>query len=273
MKTTRFLIYSLVDPRDGKTRYIGKTTCGLKRPYKHLQPAVLKRDKTFKGNWLRKLAKLGLSPRVKILQQYNHSKLLNIREKYYIEKYRRLGVNLVNTTNGGDGGALIGDALIRMKNRQKEKWLDPEYRLKQSESHRAYAGTPEGFKQCSNGGKNGWKNATHQRYLEASKKMHTMMQDPKFVQKVVTASHTLSARIKRIKSLTIRFKDPKVRRKHSVCLKKIWSDPELRQEQSILLKKAYSSPRLRRMCSERNKKSWKKRRSHSLYRRYARTSC
>ena len=43
---SKFLIYGLVDPRDGQLRYVGKSTSGLRRPRSHWYPRVIREDRT-----------------------------------------------------------------------------------------------------------------------------------------------------------------------------------------------------------------------------------
>ena len=50
---SQFLVYSLCDPRDGRIRYVGRTTGSLhRRRSRHCSASYL-RDATHKNNWLR----------------------------------------------------------------------------------------------------------------------------------------------------------------------------------------------------------------------------
>jgi hypothetical protein len=99
-----FLIYALVDPRDGAWRYIGKSERGLKRPADHLRPSYLK-AKTRKNAWLKSLLAMRLRPRVEVLENLSSCVGLSDAECDWIAEARRVGVNLTNGTDGGDGAS------------------------------------------------------------------------------------------------------------------------------------------------------------------------
>lgn len=92
-------IYSLVDPRTNKIRYVGKTN--------HLSIRYSAHITCFSGfshrvNWLRQLHTLNLKPIMNIIEECGESNWQE-REQYWIRYYRELGYDLVNTTNGGEG--------------------------------------------------------------------------------------------------------------------------------------------------------------------------
>lgn len=63
---SQFLIYGLLDPRTGLLRYIGKSTCGLRRPRMHR--SVPKKEGKHKTNWLLQLQREGLEPEIVVLE-------------------------------------------------------------------------------------------------------------------------------------------------------------------------------------------------------------
>lgn len=99
----KYLIYALVDPRDGAWRYVGKSSSGLKRPLHHGRPSVLAKDKTHKANWIRGLAQQGLRYCIEILEEFSDPGALNVAEIEWIAAARLVGVSLTNLTDGGDG--------------------------------------------------------------------------------------------------------------------------------------------------------------------------
>jgi len=102
MKETTF-IYCLIDPITNEPRYIGKANNPKERFKNHLNKA---RDKnTHKRNWINSLKKKSLKPRLEIIKEVPISEWHKY-EKYYIAEYKKLGYNLVNYTNGGDGATL-----------------------------------------------------------------------------------------------------------------------------------------------------------------------
>lgn len=105
--TSRHLIYALIDPRTNETRYIGRSSSGLKRPRTHgYKRSLLIGDHTH--NWVKSLIELGLSYEIKVLDVFSPdtaelNKTLNDREMERIAEYRRLGHRLTNKTDGGAG--------------------------------------------------------------------------------------------------------------------------------------------------------------------------
>ena len=98
MKTT--FIYALLDPRDGKIRYVGKANDTARRLKAHVNPARYK--PTHKFNWLKSLRNLSLKPVMVTLEECPTS-VWKHREKYWIRYFYKRGYNLTNYTSGGDG--------------------------------------------------------------------------------------------------------------------------------------------------------------------------
>ncbi len=96
-------IYSLADPRPGDTHvYIGKADKPRLRLNEHRCRA--KSERTYKANWFRQLAGLSLEPVLEVLVEVPFYQW-QIWEVTFIHWYRVLGWNVVNATDGGDGGA------------------------------------------------------------------------------------------------------------------------------------------------------------------------
>ena len=92
-------IYTLADPITEEVRYIGKTN-NLKV---RLQNHLCDRGKTHKVNWIKSLKRKELLPIIEILDQCNKNDA-NFLEQYWISQFKTWGFNLVNGTDGGDGG-------------------------------------------------------------------------------------------------------------------------------------------------------------------------
>jgi hypothetical protein len=124
----RIYIYKLVDPRDGKARYVGQTT----------KPAVrLKGHRSVRCNystskWRDELRVLGLSPKLEVLEETDDGNW-HEREQYWISRLRSEGEELFNIATWRAPGP--GYGLIRSQ----------EYRAKKSAFARAYMAslTPE----------------------------------------------------------------------------------------------------------------------------------
>jgi hypothetical protein len=116
----RFIIYALVDPRDGAWRYIGKTEKGAAvRLAEHLK-------KTRQGvrrhcnNWIRALAAVGLQPTLEVLEEFPCAAPLMEAEREWIAEAKRSGIALTNHTDGGEGASgykHTSDGLSKMRGR------------------------------------------------------------------------------------------------------------------------------------------------------------
>ena len=106
-----YMIYGLVDPRNNKLRYIGKTVTGMSRYSRHLSKPSLNEGNTKKNNWIKSLLKRGLKPNFAILIAFNNNfsreqnnRILYRLEQSFITFYNQIYPNeLLNHTDGGLG--------------------------------------------------------------------------------------------------------------------------------------------------------------------------
>lgn len=92
-------IYVLKDPTTGEVRYVGKTIQNpKKRLSKHCSDASLGKQ-TYTARWIRTL---DMPPLMEIIEEVDGSG--SEREVYWIATMRELGVNLTNTSDGGEDG-------------------------------------------------------------------------------------------------------------------------------------------------------------------------
>lgn len=103
--TTKYLIYGLIDPRNGYLRYVGKSATGMVRTRHHGLPCFLKRDKGHKGAWIRQLQKEGLTYEVLVIEEFDSEAPLAEAEMWNIAYFKSLGCDLVNLTAGGEGAS------------------------------------------------------------------------------------------------------------------------------------------------------------------------
>jgi NUMOD3 motif len=101
MKTAH-LVYGLVDPRDERVRYVGKSSCGLVRPRSHFCPSRLN-ERTYKAHWISSVIAAGFTPRIIILRHCSSVRELDEAERFFIAYFRSLGHVLTNATDGGEG--------------------------------------------------------------------------------------------------------------------------------------------------------------------------
>ncbi len=95
-------IYVLIDPRSGLVRYVGRSVSPHLRISGHIADAKNMRDVANKGKWLRSLLKAGKRPIVAIVDTVPES-LRDEHEIWWVAAYRRQGVRLVNSCDGGGG--------------------------------------------------------------------------------------------------------------------------------------------------------------------------
>jgi len=109
---SKYYIYYHRDPRPehkGWKRYIGKGSGSRAFDFKNRKAKHL--------HWIQKLEKSGLKPIVEIVENFDKESDAYKREKELIKKYRDLGYNLCNLTNGGEGGG--GEAVVESNKRRR----------------------------------------------------------------------------------------------------------------------------------------------------------
>lgn len=118
----RFLIYGLVDPRNGHLRYIGRSSSGLTRPRGHKCPSNLSREIGHKANWIRQLLAQGLSYDIVVIEEFDSQSELDTAEEFWIAYFASIGCDLTNKAKGGQG--------------PKGYRQSPEHKLSISQAHR-----------------------------------------------------------------------------------------------------------------------------------------
>ena len=91
-------IYTLLDPRTGDIRYVGRTNNLQKRLAGHLRA----RDDSHRSRWIRLLLREGLKP-LMVVQDRCSEQLCRALEAAYTDYFESLGYSLTNGTPGGDG--------------------------------------------------------------------------------------------------------------------------------------------------------------------------
>ena len=111
MKTV--YIYTLEHPITKEIRYVGKTKNPKMRFHNHCNK--LHNEKSHKRNWINKLKKEGLKPKMKILDEVLESEW-KFWEKFWINQLKQWNFNLVNHTSGGDGLTLGNETSFKKGN-------------------------------------------------------------------------------------------------------------------------------------------------------------
>lgn len=89
-----WIIYALVDPRDDTIRYVGRSIRAKGRLQQHLQEVSVNKKKE---KWLRELKKLGMAPRMEILESLECKAAdAEKREVQWIQHLLSQGVPLTN---------------------------------------------------------------------------------------------------------------------------------------------------------------------------------
>lgn len=104
MSSTR--IYALIDPRNGRIRYVGITK---QEPIVRVQQALLaaRKAQTHKARWLRGLTAAGLKPALVVIDEVEDEHG-DEAERWWISFYRTLGAPLTNHADGGRGSSRKG---------------------------------------------------------------------------------------------------------------------------------------------------------------------
>lgn len=130
-------IYALVDPVSRVIRYIGKASDPEQRYAAHLLCKTRARSR----NWIKGLLTTGLKPKMILLEEIPDEEA-NDAERFWIAFVKSSGAELLNLTNGGDGGRMPVEVIERMKTTKRAK-LTPEYREMLSAAHRGKKQPPE----------------------------------------------------------------------------------------------------------------------------------
>lgn len=116
-------MYILIDPITNKPRYVGKAKRPKRRFKSHTSLSRLKNEKYHNAQWLKSLLKIGLKPRMIILEKVpDNEKVWEIRENFWMDFYRRLGFDLTNTRKGGGHAPTYGRLGSKWTKKQRENY-------------------------------------------------------------------------------------------------------------------------------------------------------
>ena len=127
-------IYGLVDPRTQIIRYVGKSNNPVARLKAHLKDC----QKCRRVNWLKSLARLGLYPEMIILEEVVYINWQDAECKW-IKHFRKQGICLTNSTDGGDGlNNPNKETRRKLSNTLMGRIVSSETRRKMSEARMGY---------------------------------------------------------------------------------------------------------------------------------------
>ncbi len=95
-------MYALLDPRDGRVRYVGLSSSGLTRPRQHATSRAHARKYPV-SLWAKKLRRAGVDYSVVVLERAEEYGQLQEQERFWIRVLRDAGCRLLNLTDGGEG--------------------------------------------------------------------------------------------------------------------------------------------------------------------------
>ena len=93
-------LYFLLDPRDDSVRYVGITSDPARRLKFHR--GSFRKRRLHRYQWIRKLKKLGLEPKMEIKYLFASRDRARVAEVRLIAVLKIQGARLVNMTRGGD---------------------------------------------------------------------------------------------------------------------------------------------------------------------------
>lgn len=177
---TKFLIYALLDPRDGRCRYIGKSSIGMRRARMHEREAQ-RGQRGHCANWIRQLLSQGEMYTISVVEEHEAGDVLCERERWWIAFARAWGCSLTNMTDGGEGlpgfrhrqetkarqsaSCLITNATPETRQRRREacsksEWKAahgrPDVRARVSASVTALWADPESREKYLSGSRRAW---------------------------------------------------------------------------------------------------------------------
>jgi hypothetical protein len=96
-------IYALTDPRDGRTRYVGKTVKLLSDRLRIHIAAARRNEHRRVCRWIRSLLSAGTEPAIHLVRSVESFEDWQEAEMACIADHRQRGCDLTNLTNGGEG--------------------------------------------------------------------------------------------------------------------------------------------------------------------------
>lgn len=144
-----YKIYTLTHPITNEIRYVGRTQTKLEaRLKRHLKA----KDKSYRVNWIKSLLDNDLIPNINLICETTSFEHCIELEMFYINKYKELGYNLINMTDGGDGS-------IGFKHSdESKKIISEKTKLRMQDENQLL--------NLKNKGLNQWKSKTEQEKLD-----------------------------------------------------------------------------------------------------------
>lgn len=117
-------IYSLSDPRTEAVRYVGKANVPKRRLRAHINHARSGKGTWHSAAWVRSLLDDDIEPILGVLEEVPFEEW-QAAERKWIAKLRAEGCDLVNTAEGGFGGAITEESRAKMSAAAKRRKRRP----------------------------------------------------------------------------------------------------------------------------------------------------
>lgn len=98
MRKNKYIVYAVIDPRDGQTFYIGKSCSGTDTMKRHHRPSSLRDKNPRKNSKIQEILDVGMIPTYEILQICKNKRELALTETVLI-RYFSKKFNLLNMVN------------------------------------------------------------------------------------------------------------------------------------------------------------------------------
>ena len=125
-------IYSLIDPRDGRVRYVGKTEKDLSLRFSQHLNSTARRPVV---HWIQKLDRVGLVPDIVLLECVDLSDWQEA-ERRWIAYWKSFGCRLLNMTEGGEGSVKGVKRSMETRRRMSESQRGKKHSLETVEKIR-----------------------------------------------------------------------------------------------------------------------------------------
>lgn len=102
---SKYIVYGLVDPRDGLVHYVGFSRTGMRRPRHCAALSKIHKGETPKHRWLLSLRSDGIDHQIVVLESFDVEADGYPAETRWIKKLRAAGAPLTNSTDAGGRGS------------------------------------------------------------------------------------------------------------------------------------------------------------------------
>lgn len=201
-------------------RYIGQSVDPFRRFYGHLAS----KNRTYCGNWIRKLTNLGLKPNLVFFEMVEDGDDWASVEKSWISLARDLEWPITNTCSGGEG--IDSETMI-------EIWKNPIFREKLLYNRRLATSNPE-YKIKHKKAMQEFRNRPkYNQFKEVlSKRSKTLWKDDKYRQSIISKRDTPDKLKLKSTYMKIRWKEDE---RFKECLRYRWNEEARNKQRQLIL--------------------------------------